>query len=259
MDYFNNLPDDLIMKIHSINEAKDFRNNLITHKQRFNGILNYVNTRCRSVVGYNEDGEPEGDYGLCWNKACMGGSNFTTNICLDCIEDDDDIMDQLGNELQTMDTPYSYGHKRVYNLLQIGIAGKTRCGCSWDYGVGVCDKLMKYYNNAREVCGLCADLGDPPKEPNELKKYKFEIYEYIIIFAMNNPSPDTEIDDDEPWFCDCDDCDDKYREKYRHIKHDELGGLTIYEYIMRFANGGLGLKDERFVGWEDERLEEYLE
>ena len=119
MNYFNNLPDDLIMKIHSINEAKDFRNNLITHKQRFNGILNYVNTRCRSVVGYNEDGEPEGDYGLCRNKGCMGGSNFSTTICLDCIEDDDDIMDQLGNELQTMDTPYSYGNKRVYNLRKL--------------------------------------------------------------------------------------------------------------------------------------------
>ena len=218
MNYFYDLPDDMIDMINQIN-LKEFQHDVLNHKFNFGPIQAFIKGRCCSP-------------GLiCMNP---GAIYHLVSLCKQCYININDICDSLPVVIHSVapgdaeDEPVNE-NEDVLAILKKGFGSETHCACEWYWP-----------DNEPICCRMCIDINE---DAIGLKQHKYEWYHQLIVYYLDGiETPEV------PHFY-------WYEGEYGDEPQLKLGGLTIKEYIFKYAN----FKDERFVGWEDERLGPLLE
>jgi hypothetical protein len=228
-NYYYDLPDDINIMIenyhHNINIA--FQKDFLTHKKAFSGIMDFILRRCCVGVCCNEgteyvdEGYDEYDDGE--------DTRYCVMICDVCAPDgiDDPALVAL-YENNLIQRHYEREYSDEDRAVQRPENENTYCLYllnSFHEPHTRCSCKWVFDDKSIIHCEMCNEI---EQDPMELIKTKYETYKKEITdFLKSTPN----------------------------VKQPKLGGLTVEEYVLKYAV----FSDERFIGWEDERLEKYIE
>jgi hypothetical protein len=232
MNYYYDLPDDIIDAITEINiiqkqeEDRKFQSDFIDHKFSFSPLRPFIKGRCRGSMCFMEGELPSKDAD---GRICVGCyfSNDVDKVVfpevIESVAAGD--VDEVVNE-----------NEEALAILKKGFDGETHCSCEWSW-----DDHFNHETQDPDIhCRMCVENG---QDPTDLKQDKYDWFKMLIVYYLDGE----EVPEDPTM---------NWNEGgYGDEPQPELGGLTIEEYVLKYAN----IKDERFVGWEDERLGKYIE